>query len=167
MTMIRFVFEYYLFYVALGQGCYSFRNPLSLKSFVRNHVQKNYFYIFFLIPVVCAATEVVTLYVFHEPSLLSSLQDRKLTDVILEALVVKEVLFVFILRVIIIDLYFVAFIFRWWILPGQKNLTKSHTVVNIVNDQNSNFMMLLLPYRPRITYSCPITFLLHYMLPQK
>ena len=38
-----------------------------------------------------SATEVVTLYVFHEPSLLSSLQDRKLTDVILEALVVKEV----------------------------------------------------------------------------
>eukprot|EP00116_Pleurobrachia_bachei_P011208 sb/3471470/ len=37
------------------------------------------------------ATEVVTLYVFHEPSLLSSLQDRKLTDVILDALVVKEV----------------------------------------------------------------------------
>ena len=38
-----------------------------------------------------SGTEVVTLYVFHEPSLLSSLQDRKLTDVILEALVVKEV----------------------------------------------------------------------------
>ena len=39
------------------------------------------------------ATEVVTLYVFHEPSLLSSLQDRQLTDVILDALVVKEVRF--------------------------------------------------------------------------
>ena len=37
------------------------------------------------------ATEVVTLYVFHEPSQLSSLQDRKLTDVILDALVLKEV----------------------------------------------------------------------------
>lgn len=45
----------------------------------------------FLASVNVSATEVVTLYVFHEPSLLSSLQDRKLTDVILEALVVKEV----------------------------------------------------------------------------
>ena len=34
----------------------------------------------------------VTVYVFHEPSLLSSLQDNGLTGVMLKALVVKEVL---------------------------------------------------------------------------
>ena len=39
-----------------------------------------------------AAIDVVTVYVFHEPSLLSSLQDNGLTGVMLKALVVKEVL---------------------------------------------------------------------------
>ena len=38
-----------------------------------------------------AAIDVVTVYVFHEPSLLSSLQDNGLTGVMLKALVVKEV----------------------------------------------------------------------------
>ena len=33
----------------------------------------------------------MTVYVFHEPSLLSSLQDNGLTAVMLKALVVKEV----------------------------------------------------------------------------
>jgi len=37
------------------------------------------------------ATDVVTAYVFQEPSLLSSLQDKGLTDVVLNALLVKEV----------------------------------------------------------------------------
>ncbi|KAK2707710.1 E3 ubiquitin-protein ligase HUWE1-like [Artemia franciscana] len=37
------------------------------------------------------ATDVVTVYVFHEPSLLSSLQDSGLTDVLLQALLVKDV----------------------------------------------------------------------------
>ena len=37
------------------------------------------------------AIDVVTVYVFHEPSLLSSLQDNGLTSVMLKALVVKEV----------------------------------------------------------------------------
>ncbi|XP_066587993.1 E3 ubiquitin-protein ligase HUWE1 isoform X2 [Prorops nasuta] len=37
------------------------------------------------------ATDVVTVYVFQEPSLLSSLQDNGLTDVVLHALLVKEV----------------------------------------------------------------------------
>ncbi|XP_028966633.1 E3 ubiquitin-protein ligase HUWE1 [Galendromus occidentalis] len=37
------------------------------------------------------ATDVVTVYVFQEPSLLSSLQDKGLTDVVLHALLVKEV----------------------------------------------------------------------------
>ncbi len=37
------------------------------------------------------ATDVVTAYVFREPSLLSSLQDRGLTDVVLHALLVKDV----------------------------------------------------------------------------
>jgi len=40
------------------------------------------------------AIDVVTVYVFHEPSLLSSLQDNGLTAVMLKALVVKEVSFV-------------------------------------------------------------------------
>lgn len=38
------------------------------------------------------ATDVVTVYVFQEPSLLSSLQDNGLTDVVLHALLVKEVI---------------------------------------------------------------------------
>lgn len=38
-----------------------------------------------------AATDVVTVYVFQEPSLLSSLQDKGLTDVVLQALLVKDV----------------------------------------------------------------------------
>lgn len=37
------------------------------------------------------ATDVVTVYVFHEPSLLSSLQDKDLTGVVLQSLVVKDV----------------------------------------------------------------------------
>jgi len=37
------------------------------------------------------ATDVVTAYVFQEPSLLSSLQDKGLTDVVLQALLVKDV----------------------------------------------------------------------------
>jgi len=42
---------------------------------------------------VCAATGLVTVYVFQEPSLLSSLQDNGLTDVVLHALLVKDVCF--------------------------------------------------------------------------
>ncbi|XP_029040981.2 LOW QUALITY PROTEIN: E3 ubiquitin-protein ligase HUWE1 [Osmia bicornis bicornis] len=37
------------------------------------------------------ATDVVTVYVFQEPSLLSSLQDNGLTDVVLHALLIKEI----------------------------------------------------------------------------
>lgn len=37
------------------------------------------------------ATDVVTVYVFQEPSLLSSIQDNGLTDVVLQALLVKDV----------------------------------------------------------------------------
>ena len=37
------------------------------------------------------ATDVVTVYVFQEPSLLSSLQESGLTDVLIHALLVKEV----------------------------------------------------------------------------
>lgn len=40
-----------------------------------------------------AATDVVTVYVFQEPSLLSSLQDKGLTDVVLHALLIKDVRF--------------------------------------------------------------------------
>lgn len=40
-----------------------------------------------------AATEVVTVFVFQEPSLLSSLQDNGLTDVMLHALLIKDVSF--------------------------------------------------------------------------
>jgi len=38
-----------------------------------------------------SATDVVTVYVFQEPSLLSSLQDSGLTDVVLHALLIKDV----------------------------------------------------------------------------
>jgi len=41
--------------------------------------------------IVCLATGLVTVYVFQEPSLLSSLQDNGLTDVVLHALLVKDV----------------------------------------------------------------------------
>lgn len=40
---------------------------------------------------VFTATDVVTVYVFQEPSLLSSLQDNGLTDVVLHALLIKDV----------------------------------------------------------------------------
>jgi len=43
--------------------------------------------------VFCLATGLVTVYVFQEPSLLSSLQDNGLTDVVLHALLVKDVCF--------------------------------------------------------------------------
>lgn len=39
------------------------------------------------------ATDVVTVYIFQEPSLLSTLQDNYLTDVVLQAMLVKEVNF--------------------------------------------------------------------------
>jgi hypothetical protein len=38
-----------------------------------------------------SATDAVTVYVFQEPSLLSSLQDNGLTDVVLHALLIKDV----------------------------------------------------------------------------
>lgn len=47
---------------------------------------------FFPFPLV-VATEVVTVFVFQEPSLLSSLQDNGLTDVMLHALLIKDVSF--------------------------------------------------------------------------
>ena len=37
------------------------------------------------------ATDALTVYIFQEPSMLSSLQDSGLTDVVLHALLVKEV----------------------------------------------------------------------------
>lgn len=40
---------------------------------------------------VCVATELVTVYVFQEPSMLSPLQANGLTDVVLQALLVKDV----------------------------------------------------------------------------
>ena len=45
----------------------------------------------FSILVHITATDVVTVYVFQEPSLLSPLQDNGLTDVVLHALLVKDV----------------------------------------------------------------------------
>lgn len=46
---------------------------------------------FSLLSVTPTATEVVTVFVFQEPSLLSSLQDNGLTDVMLHALLIKDV----------------------------------------------------------------------------
>lgn len=47
----------------------------------------------FVFPLMFVATEVVTVFVFQEPSLLSSLQDNGLTDVMLHALLIKDVSF--------------------------------------------------------------------------
>ncbi|MEQ2203280.1 E3 ubiquitin-protein ligase huwe1, partial [Xenoophorus captivus] len=47
-------------------------------------------YDFFSSSPVPSATEVVTVFVFQEPSLLSSLQDNGLTDVMLHALLIKD-----------------------------------------------------------------------------
>ncbi|XP_067024084.1 E3 ubiquitin-protein ligase HUWE1-like isoform X5 [Acropora muricata] len=58
--------------------------PTSLKHIISN--VEYYGPVLFM-----AAIDVVTVYVFHEPSLLSSLQDNGLTGVMLKALVVKEV----------------------------------------------------------------------------
>lgn len=46
---------------------------------------------FSLLSLTFTATEVVTVFVFQEPSLLSSLQDNGLTDVMLHALLIKDV----------------------------------------------------------------------------
>ena len=58
--------------------------PASLKHIISN--AEYYGASLFLL-----ATDVVTAYVFGEPSLLSSLQDNGLTDVVLHALLVKDV----------------------------------------------------------------------------
>lgn len=50
----------------------------------------NKFIPFLCIPIAC---EFVTVYVFQEPSLLSCLQDTGLTDVMLHALLIKDVRF--------------------------------------------------------------------------
>lgn len=47
--------------------------------------------VFSLLSLTFTATEVVTVFVFQEPSLLSSLQDNGLTDVMLHALLIKDV----------------------------------------------------------------------------
>lgn len=60
--------------------------PASLKHIISN--AEYYGASLFLL-----ATDVVTVYVFGEPSLLSSLQDNGLTDVVLHALLVKDVSF--------------------------------------------------------------------------
>lgn len=51
-------------------------------------VLPNLFHLIFNL--IILAMEVVTVYVFQEPSLLSTLQDNKLTDVMLHALLVKD-----------------------------------------------------------------------------
>ena len=56
------------------------------------------------------ATDVVTVYVFQEPSLLSSLQESGLTDVVLHALLVKEVK----VRTILFYFCFVFFVINEW-----------------------------------------------------
>ncbi|XP_012277229.1 E3 ubiquitin-protein ligase HUWE1 isoform X2 [Orussus abietinus] len=58
--------------------------PSSLKHIISN--TKYYGPSLFLL-----ATDVVTVYVFQEPSLLSSLQDNGLTDVVLHALLIKDI----------------------------------------------------------------------------
>lgn len=58
--------------------------PFSLKHIISN--SEYYGPSLFLL-----ATDVVTVYVFQEPSLLSFLQDNGLTDVVLHALLIKEV----------------------------------------------------------------------------
>ncbi|XP_048511685.1 E3 ubiquitin-protein ligase HUWE1 isoform X4 [Athalia rosae] len=58
--------------------------PASLKHIISN--SEYYGPSLFLL-----ATDVVTVYVFQEPSLLSSLQDNGLTDVVLHALLIKDV----------------------------------------------------------------------------
>ncbi|XP_078678082.1 E3 ubiquitin-protein ligase HUWE1-like isoform X6 [Branchiostoma floridae x Branchiostoma belcheri] len=58
--------------------------PVSLKHIISN--AEYYGPSLFLL-----ATDVVTVYVFQEPSLLSSLQDNGLTDVVLHALLIKDV----------------------------------------------------------------------------
>lgn len=60
----------------------------TLPSFLKHIISNSEYYgpsLFLL------ATDVVTVYVFQEPSLLSSLQDNGLTDVVLHALLIKEV----------------------------------------------------------------------------
>lgn len=52
-----------------------------------------------ILSVLCfTATEVVTVFVFQEPSLLSSLQDNGLTDVMLHALLIKDVSYMLMLE---------------------------------------------------------------------
>ncbi|XP_032242084.2 E3 ubiquitin-protein ligase HUWE1 isoform X2 [Nematostella vectensis] len=58
--------------------------PTSLKYIISN--VEYYGPVLFL-----GATDVVTVYVFHEPSLLSSLQDNGLTGVVMKSLVVKDI----------------------------------------------------------------------------
>ena len=54
---------------------------------------------------VISATDVVTVYVFQEPSLLSSLQDNGLTDVVLHALLIKDVSLLLLLKWCKMDKY--------------------------------------------------------------
>ena len=54
---------------------------------VKKHFRNPVIFVLFI----ALATDVVTVYVFHEPSLLSSLQDKDLTGVVLKSLVVKDV----------------------------------------------------------------------------
>ena len=57
-------------------------------SYLKKHQQHIHIKCYFLL---LTATDVVTVYVFQEPSLLSSLQDNGLTDVVLHALLIKDV----------------------------------------------------------------------------
>lgn len=56
------------------------------------------------------ATDVVTVYVFQEPSLLSSLQDNGLTDVVLHALLIKEVSAIIYKYIFIRGLYYITIV---------------------------------------------------------
>ena len=58
------------------------RNKITLMFIPKSTLSSFLFY---------TATDVVTVYVYQEPSLLSSLQDNGLTDVVLHALLVKDV----------------------------------------------------------------------------
>jgi len=69
--------------------------PISLRHIISN--AEYYGSSLFLL-----ATDVVTVYVFQEPSLLSALQDGGLTDVVQEAILVKSVRVFLILSVSLI-----------------------------------------------------------------
>ena len=87
MSSIKYF--YFIVSICMHLNCCTLSSLFYLSLWSFNTCGESFSFLYFLS--FFLATEVVTVFVFQEPSLLSSLQDNGLTDVMLHALLIKDV----------------------------------------------------------------------------